>query len=414
MEVRDNRIHFEGISAESLLEKYGSPLYVYERKTIEEKAETLLNSIDYEPKELKYACKANTNIEIMKIIRGKGIKIDAVSPGEIYAALLAGFKPEDIMLSINNPSWDEIEYAVEKGVLINLDSLSALERYGKSYSGTKLCVRINPNVGAGHHNHVITGGPESKFGISYRDVTDIIELASKYNLKIVGIHQHIGSGILNPDIFIKAMRVLLDVAVNFKNLEFIDFGGGIGVPYRKEESPIDIQVLGNRITAEFESFCNKYGRDLKLVLEPGRYFVAESGFLLATVTSVKKGEKHVFIGTDTGFNHLIRPAMYGSYHEIYNASNVNGEKIPQVIAGNICESGDTFTRDENGIVDRELPAFKEGDIVCIANAGAYGYSMSSFYNSRPRPAEVLIENGTARPIRKRDTFEDIFKSNLDL
>ncbi len=414
MEVRDNRIHFEGISAESLLEEYGSPLYVYERKTIEEKAETLLNSIDYEPKELKYACKANTNIEIMKIIREKGIKIDAVSPGEIYAALLAGFKPEDIMLSINNPSWDEIEYAVEKGVLINLDSLSALERYGKSYSGTKLCVRINPNVGAGHHNHVITGGPESKFGISYRDVTDIIELASKYNLKIVGIHQHIGSGILNPDIFIKAMRVLLDVAVNFKNLEFIDFGGGIGVPYRKEESPIDIQVLGNRITAEFESFCNKYGRDLKLVLEPGRYFVAESGFLLATVTSVKKGEKHVFIGTDTGFNHLIRPAMYGSYHEIYNASNVNGEKIPQVIAGNICESGDTFTRDENGIVDRELPAFKEGDIVCIANAGAYGYSMSSFYNSRPRPAEVLIENGTARPIRKRDTFEDIFKSNLDL
>ena len=414
MEVRDNRIHFEGVSAESLLEEHGSPLYVYERKTIEEKAETLLKSIDYEPKELKYACKANTNIEIMKIIRERGIKIDAVSPGEIYAALLAGFKPEDIMLSINNPSWDEIEYAVEKGVLINLDSLSALERYGKNYNGAKLCVRINPNVGAGHHNHVITGGPESKFGISYRDVTDIIELASKYNLKIVGIHQHIGSGILNPDIFIKAMRVLLDVAVNFKNLEFIDFGGGIGVPYRKEERPIDIQVLGNRITAEFESFCTKYGRDLKLVLEPGRYFVAESGFLLATVTSVKKGEKHVFIGTDTGFNHLIRPAMYGSYHEIYNASNVNGEKIPQVIAGNICESGDTFTRDENGIVDRELPAFKEGDIVCIANAGAYGYSMSSFYNSRPRPAEVLIENGTARPIRKRDTFEDIFKSNLDL
>ena len=414
MEVKSSKIFFGGLSAESLIEKFGSPLYVYEAKTISDRAKKLTEAINFKNKVIKYACKANTNIEIMKILNEVVTGIDAVSPGEIYASLIAGFKPEQILFTVTNPAWHEVRYAINKGIMINIDSLSVLTRFGKEYPGYDVCIRINPNVGAGHHNHVITGGPESKFGITYKEGNKIKETASRYNLKIKGIHQHIGSGILNPEMFIIAMDVLLKVAVEFKDLEFIDFGGGIGVSYKKEDKPLNIKELGKRITDRFENFCNEYDRSLKLFIEPGRFLVAESGFLLATVTSVKQGERHLFVGVDTGFNHLIRPAMYGSYHEIYNASNTAGKKKKQTIAGNICESGDTFTRDENGIVDRLLPEFKEGNIVCIANTGAYGYSMASLYNSRPRPAEVLIENGKSRLIRRRDSLEDIFKNNIDL
>ncbi|MCK5568375.1 MAG: diaminopimelate decarboxylase, partial [Spirochaetes bacterium] len=310
--------------------------------------------------------------------------------------------------------WDEIEYAASNDIMANLDSLSQLKMFGREFPGRDICIRINPNVGAGHHNHVITGGPESKFGINYTRVDDIKEITRKSGLRIKGIHQHIGSGILDPEIFIKAMGVLLDTAKNFEGLSFIDFGGGIGVPYQENEERMDIRVLGKKIADEFESFCGRYGRELKLVIEPGRYLVAESGFLLGTVASVKEGEKHRFIGINTGFNHLVRPAMYGSYHQILHAGKPYGARESQVIAGNLCESGDTFTRDEEGIVDRDLPHFKEGDIVCICNAGAYGYSMASYYNSRPRPAEVLVKGSRARLIRRRETFEDIYKSSLDI
>lgn len=414
MEIRKGKVTFEGITAESLIKEYGSPLYVYEAKTIRDRAERLTKAINFKNKMIKYACKANTNIEIMKILKEYDTGVDAVSPGEIFAALTAGYRPEDILFTVTNPSWDEIQYAIDRKVLVNLDSLSVLSRFGREFPGYEVCVRINPDVGAGHHSHVITGGPESKFGISYRDVQRIKEISSKYGLKIKGIHQHIGSGILEPEMFIKAMDVLLKVALEFEDLEFVDFGGGIGVPYKKEDTPLNIEELGKRITNRFQRFCSEYGKEVQLMIEPGRFFVAESGFLLATVQSVKQEERHLFIGVDTGFNHLIRPAMYGSYHEIYNGSNSDGTIKEQVIAGNICESGDTFTRDENGIVDRPLPEFREGDIVCIANAGAYGYSMASQYNSRPRPAEVLIENRESRLIRKRDTIEEIFRNNLNI
>ena len=414
MEIKGNKIFFDGVSAEALIDEFGSPLYVYEPKIIKNRAKRLINAIEYKKKSVKYSCKANTNIEIMKILREYIDGIDAVSPGEIYASLLAGYKPEQILFTVTNPAWDEIKYAMDKNIMPNLGSLSILKKFGMEFPGQNVCVRINPNVGAGHHNHVITGGPESKFGISFKEVKKIKEIAFDYGLKIKGIHQHIGSGILDPEIFIIAMDVLLDVAYEFEDLDFIDFGGGIGIPYKKEEKALDIEDFGSRITDRFLSFCKEYGKEVKLIIEPGRYLVAESGYLLATAISIKQGERHLFVGVDTGFNHLIRPAMYGSYHEIYNASNINGTMKKQVIAGNICESGDTFTRGENGIVDRLLPEFKEGDIVCIANAGAYGYSMASFYNSRPRPAEVMVENGKSKLIRMRDTFEDIFKNNLGL
>jgi diaminopimelate decarboxylase len=407
MEIRNNQLYLGGILAGELAERFGSPLYVYEEETLRRRAGELRDSILYPDKKIKYACKANTNVEIMKILREEGMGIDAISPGEVYASLKAGVPPADILYTSNNASVEEIDYAVGKGVMVNVDSLSQLKAFGRKYPGRSLCVRINPNVGGGHHNHVITGGPDSKFGISYRKVDEILDAAAGSGLVIVGIHQHIGSGILEPSLFIEAMDVLLEVAPRFKDLSFVDFGGGIGVPYREGQSRIDIGVLGSKITEDFERFCARYGRRITLVIEPGRYPVAECGFLLATVTAVKEGGSHRFVGVDTGFNHLVRPAMYGSYHRILRAGGVEGPCTPQVIAGNICESGDTFTRDENGIVDRELPLFEEGDTVCICNAGAYGYSMSSNYNSRPRPAEVLVKGGQARLIRRRERFEEL-------
>jgi diaminopimelate decarboxylase len=412
MEKRNEGLLLGGVFTRELIKKFGSPLYVYEEDNIRRRADELRDAIAYEAKEIKYACKANTNIEIMKILKEVGLGIDAVSPGEIYAALKAGFESDQILFTSNNAAWDDIEFAVSNNVMVNIDSLYFLRRFGKEFPGKEICVRINPNVGAGHHNHVITGGPESKFGIHYSKIPEVTEIAGEAGLKIAGIHQHIGSGILDPDMFIKAMDVLLEVAILVKNLSFIDFGGGIGVPYRENEHRVDVGVLGKKITEDFRSFCRSYGKQLRLIIEPGRYIIAESGFLLATVTSVKEGERHRFVGIDTGFNHLIRPAMYGSSHEILHADNPNGEKRSQTIAGYLCESGDTFTRDENGIVDRDLPLFTEGDVVCICNAGAYGFSMSSHYNSRPRPAEVIVRDGKARLIRRRETLEDIFNLQL--
>jgi diaminopimelate decarboxylase len=418
MEIKDNILHIGGISARDLVDEFKSPLYVYEEDTIRGRARELKNAITFANMEIKFACKANTNLEIMKVLKDEGMGIDAVSPGEIYAALKAGFPPDRILFTTNNVLWEEIEYAVSKNVMANLDSLSQLRMFGERFPGRDVCIRINPNVGAGHHDHVITGGPESKFGINYTEVDDIKKIAGKYRLRITGIHQHIGSGILDPEMFIKAMDVLLETAKYFDNLSFIDFGGGIGVPYRENEKRIDIAVLGKMISERFKSFADRHdggrnnaGRDkggLKLVIEPGRFLVAESGFLLATVASVKAEKKHRFVGIDTGFNHLVRPAMYGSYHQILHAEKVENSGVKQVIAGNLCESGDTFTRDENGIVDRDLPLFNENDIVCMCNAGAYGYSMASYYNSRPRPAEVLVKDGKAKLIRRRETYEEIF------
>jgi diaminopimelate decarboxylase len=407
METKNNRLYLGGLPAGELTARFGSPLYVYEEDILRERAGELRDAILFPDKKVKYACKANTNIEIMKILREEGMGIDAISPGEIDAALLAGFQPADILFTSNNASDAEIDYAVSRGAVVNVDSLSHLKAFGKKYPGKSLCVRINPNVGGGHHNHVITGGLDSKFGISYREVDEILEAAGANGLAVTGIHQHIGSGILDPSLFVEAMDVLLEVARHFKDLTFVDFGGGIGVPYREDQRRIDVKVLGKKITDDFERFCSRYGRRLTLVIEPGRYPVAECGTLLATVTAVKQGESHRFVGVDTGFNHLVRPAMYGSYHRILHAGCVEGPPTPQVIAGNICESGDVFTRDEKGIVDRELPRFAEGDTLCICNAGAYGYAMASNYNTRPRPAEVLVKGGEARLIRRRERIEDL-------
>jgi diaminopimelate decarboxylase len=280
--------------------------------------------------------------------------------------------------------------------MVNLDSRSQVHRYGRIKPGSSISVRVNQGTGAGHHTHVITGGPHSKFGIHESQLHEVMAAASQYDVHLVGLHQHIGSNVLDEDILIEAMRSLLATARQFPDLQFVDIGGGLGVPYAPYEQHLDLTSLGPRMTRLFEEFCRSYGRLLTLILEPGRYLVAEAGILLAMVTDVKRTLTHTFVGIDTGFNHLIRPAMYGTYYPIVNASRVHGATEVVWVVGNLCESGNVFAR------DRDLARCDEEDILAIFVAGAYGFSMSSQYNFRTRPAEVMVRGGQATLIRARE------------
>lgn len=396
-----------GFTAKELIEKFGSPLYVYDENTIRSRFKQLKESISIiKNTKILYACKANSNVEIIKVLKEEGSGIDVVAPGEIYSALLAGCDKKDILFTGNNMSNWELDYAVSQGVLLNVGDLSALERFGKKYPGSDVCIRINPDVGGGHHEHVITGGPESKFGIYFSDVKLALDIAEKYNLKIKGIHQHIGSNILEEKTFLGAIDVLLKSAKEFPHLEFIDFGGGLGIPYKPGDKKLDLTELNKQVAEHFEKFCQEYGKDVQFVLEPGRFLVGESGYLLTTVNTIKTNPGYKYVGTDSGFNHLVRPTMYGSYHEIINTSNPDGEKEVVTVVGNICESGDIFAR------DRELTKIEEGDILAICNAGAYGYSMGSNYNTRPLPAEVLVNGDQVKLIRRRENFEELLRNQV--
>ena len=405
MKIQDNQLIIGDVKATELVSKYGSPIYVYDEGLIRQKFRELKENIPYRKLRIYYACKANTNPHIMKVLFEEGSYADVLSPGEIVLAKKAGFSEERMMFTSTSVTDSDMKYAIDHNIMVNCDSLSQLERYGKLNPNCKVSIRINPDVGGGHHGHVITGGPESKFGIYFDKVDEAKSIAKKHGLKIVGIHQHIGSGILDADKFKLALDVILKVAKDFHDLEFVDLGGGFGIPYRPEQKPLDMKAVGKLLTDEFEKFCKSYGRELLLFIEPGRYPVAEAGFLLCTVNTTKQTPTHKFAGVDTGFNHLIRPAMYGSYHPIIVANNVEGKKEPVVICGNVCESGDAFTRDEHGIEDRELPAVKEGDIIAILNAGAYGFAMASNYNSRFKPVEVLVKGTESRIIRKQETWD---------
>ena len=404
MQTINNKLYLGGVSAEELIEDYKSPLYVYEENTISERFQTLHDAIPYPHKRILFAIKSNPNLSVAKLLQSKNCGVDTVSPGEIELAIRAGFKAEDIVFTGNNMTDEEMDFAVQKNVLLNIDSLFRLEKFGKKYPGKAVCIRVNPNVVAGHHEHVITAGPKSKFGINYDQINQAKEIIQKYNLNLIGVHSHIGSGILDPEKFLLAMEVTLDIAKQFDSLEFVDFGGGIGVPYKPEEKAIDLKEFGKKISDYFESFCEEYGKKLTLIIEPGRFLVAESGFLLTTVNTLKNNGDRKFAGTDSGFNQLIRPTMYGSYHPIYNASNMDGEKELVDVCGNICESGDLFAR------EREIPKISDGDILAISHAGAYGFAMASSYNSRPLPAEVAVKDGKSKLVRKRQTIEDLLSA----
>jgi diaminopimelate decarboxylase len=400
---------FGNTDAAALVEKYGSPLYVYNEEILRSRCKELKNLVTYPNFSVNYSVKANGNLSLLKIAKEEGLNVDAMSPGEIYVEELAGFKPENILYIGNNVSADEMQFAIDRGIIMSVDSVAQLETYGMINPGGKVCIRVNGGVGAGHHEKVITAGKKTKFGIPVDYLEDVKAILTKYSLKLVGINQHIGSLFMAPDKYIAGLNSLLSIAKNFDDLEFIDLGGGFGIPYHKlaGEERLNLKQLGEKLDEAFYAFAKDYGKELTFKVEPGRYVMAECSVLLGSVYATKVNADIKYVGTDLGFNVLVRPVMYDSHHdiEVYRTSDTPSTKEEAVtVVGNICETGDIIAK------DRVLPEIFEGDILGVLDAGAYGYCMASNYNNRLRPAEVLItSNGDDQLIRRRDTFEDLVK-----
>jgi diaminopimelate decarboxylase len=410
MEVRDNQLYLGDCAAGALAEAFGTPLYVYEADVIRRQCRAMREAFAAAQPDLHYAVKANCNPAVLRILRDEGLCIDAVSPFEVRLCLELGFKPEQILFTGNNTAEEEFAFCLSQGVPINAGSLVELERFGRLSPGGRISLRINPDVGAGHHPHVITGGPDSKFGIYYTEQPAIADLLKRYDLKLVGIQSHIGTGILRTDEMLQAMEIILNTARAFEELEFIDFGGGFGIPYRPEEQPLPLKELGSAMCERFAAYCAETGRPLKMKLEPGRYLVAQAGTLLLRVTTIASTPAHTFVGTDSGFNQLVRPALYGAYHEVVNASRVKGDPMDAVVAGNVCEAGDIFTQGKEGLEQRRFTRPELGELLALLDVGAYGMAQASNYNLRPRPAEVLVQGGNSRLIRRRETYDDLVQT----
>jgi len=396
MTTRKNKLFLGGVEATKLASKYGTPLYVYEAETIRSRFNNLTDNIDYKKLKIHYACKANNNPHILKLLKSLGSNIETVSPGAVTIAMKAGFKPKQIIHTCNGMTGDELKFLIKHKIMVNIDSLGQLQNWGKLNPNSKISLRLNQDIGAGSHRYFVTGGADSKFGIHISHLDKAKRITKKYNLEIVGLQQHIGTdAFLEPALFIRVAKALLTTAREFDSLDFLDFGGSFGIPYMPGETQIDMKKLGTEFKKILGDFNKSYGAQITAIIEPGRYLMAESGTLLAHVTDIKKNPARTFISVDSGMNHLIRPALYNAYHEILNAESASAKSTVS-ITGNICESADFFAK------DRQLPKFAEGDTLAILNVGAYGFSMSSNYNSRPRPAEILIDNGRVTVIRKRE------------
>lgn len=412
--VTDKLDFFQGVDPTELAEKYGTPLYVYNERILRERCRDLKNLVTYPNFVVDYSAKANGNLAFLQIVKSEGLEVDAMSPGEIYVEKMAGFEPHEIFYICNNVSEEEMLYAIKEGVITSVDSLSQLEQYGKLNPGGEVAIRFNPGVGAGHHEKVITAGKKTKFAVDPEFIPQVKEILKKYNLTLIGINQHIGSLFMTGEAFVKSIGSLLEIAKQFENLKFIDMGGGFGIPYKKEfdEAPLDLKDLGKHIDEALYKFAEEYGSQVTFRIEPGRYISAECSVLLGTVHAVKYNHDKKFVGTDLGFNVLQRPIMYDSYHgiEVFRKSDVKSEKEETVtVVGNICESGDILAKERN------LPEIFEKDTLCVLDAGAYGFAMSSNYNNRLRPAEVLIrENNEVVLIRERDNFEDLTRHFIPL
>ena len=408
--------HIQSIPLTDLAEQFGTPLYVYDANKIIEKISILRDSFKNVNLKIKYACKANTNLAILKLMRKHGVEIDVVSPEELRLAMMAGFEGSQITFTPSGVSFDEIELAAELGTRINLDNLDVLEKFGQRYGNTKgALIRLKPHVFGGGNEKIMTAHPESKFGISIHQKEEILTIVEKYDMKIIGLHQHTGSDVKNADAFTQAATAILEMAFSFKDLEIIDLGGGFKVAYQDGDVVTDMAKVGEILTSAFLNFSKKYGRDLQLWFEPGKFLVSEAGTFLTTANVVKIDPIKTFVGINSGLNHLGRPMMYGAFHDIFNASNQDEtEKDEYRVVGYICET-DTFSWTTEGKQgERFMNKVTAGDIIAIKNAGAYCFSMASQYNSRLLPAEVLVLEGEAKLIRKRDTFEDIVRNLIDI
>ncbi len=385
---------------------FGSPVYVYDAHKMEAQYNRLTAAFGKVKKlKLNYAAKALTNISVLKFINHLGAGLDTVSIQEVQLGLHAGFKAENIIYTPNGVSLEEIEKVAKLGVQINIDNLSILEQFGTKHPKIPVCIRINPHIMAGGNTNISVGHIDSKFGISIHQTPLLLRIVENTKMTINGIHMHTGSDILDIDVFIQASEILFDVARQFDNLEFIDFGSGFKVPYKDNDIETNIEELGEKLTERFRTFCKNYGKNLTLAFEPGKFIVSESGSFLTKVNAIKQTTSTVFAQIDSGFNHLIRPMLYGSQHDIVNISNPEGKKRFYSVVGYICET-DTFAN------NRPINEITEGDVLEFKNAGAYCFMMASNYNSRYRPAEVLWYNETAHLIRKREVFEDLTKNQI--
>ncbi len=398
-----------GVSLLAIAREFGTPVYVYDGGKIISQYRKLKTAFPGDHVKIKYALKALNNPNILKLLKKEGAGLDAVSIEEVQLGMQSGFEPGEILYTPNCVSFDEIKMAVEAGVQINIDNLSTLEHFGHHFRGKNVpcCIRINPHIVAGGHSHIQTGHIDSKFGISIHQLRHLLRIIEKEEIIVNGLHMHTGSEILDAQVFLQGAGLLLDTAMQFRDLEFIDFGSGFKVAYHDGDVTTDIDELGKAISSRFDAFCKEYGRQLELWFEPGKFLVSESGYLLVSVNVVKQTTATVFAGVGSGQNHLIRPMFYDAYHHIINISNPAGNPRIYTVVGYICET-DTFGW------DRKMNEVREGDVLAICNAGAYGYTMSNNYNGRPRPAEVLIMNGKAHLIRRSETMDDLTRNVVEL
>lgn len=409
MELVNGRYQIGGVDLLEVCEEFDSPLYVYHADKIRAQFQKLKKAFSHVNVKIKYACKANTNLNILSLLHQEGAGLDTVSINEVRLGLAAGFSPEDIIFTPNCVGFDEIQKGVESGVRLNIDNISVLEEFGHRY-GNKIpvCIRINPHVLAGGNAHIQTGHIDSKFGISIHQIRHVMRVVKANNIRVEGLHMHTGSDILDAEVFLKASELLFEVAREFKDLTYIDLGSGFKVAYKNDDITTDVDELGQVLGNRFNEFAKEIGNEsLELCFEPGKFLVSEAGYFLVHVNVVKQTVSTVFAGVDSGMNHLIRPMLYDGYHRITNISNPEGTNRVYSVVGYICET-DTFG------YDRKLNEVRIGDVLALHNAGAYGFAMASNYNSRLRPAEILIDGGEAHLIRKRETIEDITRNQVVL
>ena len=407
MELLNNQYVIDSIPVTDLISKHGSPLYVYDTSRMEKQYRRLEKAFKGSRIRINYACKALTNINVLRFFKGLGSGLDAVSVQEVLLGLQAGYDPQDILYTPNCVSLEEINEAVDLGVRINIDSISILEQFGHEH-GEKvpICIRINPHIMAGGNQKIATGHIDSKFGISIYQLPHVERIIETNRMKVEGIHMHTGSDILDVDVFLRGIEILLESSSHFKDLDYIDIGSGFKVAYREGDNFTDIESFGKSLSKRFNKFSQEYGKDLTLIFEPGKFLVSEAGYFLARVNVIKQTTATVFAGLDTGMNHFIRPMFYDAYHQIINVSNPAGKKTRiYTVVGYICET-DTFGW------NRKIAEISEGDILAFKNAGAYCYAMSSNYNSRYRPAEVLVHQQKDYLIRKREKMEDLTRNQV--
>ncbi|MEA2166241.1 MAG: diaminopimelate decarboxylase [Thermoanaerobaculia bacterium] len=415
----DGSLHIDGISTLDIVSRYGTPVYVYDAGVIRRQIDRVRKAFSALPFRPFYAMKANGALAILDLMRGAGFGCDTVSPGEIFIARQAGFTPDNIWFTCSNVSDDDLRAISDERIVINVNSMSEIDRILALDLHNPIALRVNTDIGAGHHADVVTAGGGVKFGIDLAEIESARMVAEDSGRKVVGLHAHIGSGIDTIAPLIESARRLLDLSTGFPNLRWLNFGGGISVPYEPGASEFPIDDYGAELTRIADRLLR--ARDLTAILEPGRYLVAESGTLLAQVTSKRISRGQWWIGVDTGFNHLVRPSKYGAYHHIVNATRGSAASLRQsfdrskmteevVVAGNLCESGDVFTRNDRGeVLTRQIDRTSVGDLFAFCDAGAYGFSMASLYNARLLPPEVMVDGDDMRMIRERQTYEDLVK-----